>query len=281
MHSIEKMVSCNVLEDKPCVKPEEAAKAPLFPVKTYTELVSLAAKVSYGNRAMFPLFRGQRMEYLTCSSAPRTKLQPSLDRPCCGDVRLKKEVRQQRIDALDEATEELKMTAKKHFNIKNFDIEHFHEISWGILQHYGILPTPLLDLTQSLHIACSFAALDNDTDTGVVYMLGIEELSPAISFSYFNRSLVMRLSSVMPDRALRPLYQEGYLIANFPRSYWGDDKQDFSNRLLAKFSFNPHNKTFWDKGFGKIPKDVLLPKNDSMIALLEPLSKKYAHLRDK
>src|SRR5207244_9915763 len=38
-------------------------------------------------------------------------------------------------------------------------------IQWSILQHYEVVATPLLDLTHSLRVACSFAQLNSSDPT--------------------------------------------------------------------------------------------------------------------
>jgi hypothetical protein len=138
------------------------------------------------------------------------------------------------------------------------------------------MPTPLLDITQSLHVACSMAAHKNTTDTGIVYVLGFEAVSPNIQYSYYTGSQLIRLLSVMPKTAKRPFYQEGYLVSNFPQSTCFEEA-NFANRLLAKFSFNP--KTFWTRYFKPMPEGLMFPKDDPMKKVLEPFIKDYAYLK--
>ena len=38
-------------------------------------------------------------------------------------------------------------------------LDDFDEVTWAVLQHYGC-ETPLLDITQSLHVALCFATYD-------------------------------------------------------------------------------------------------------------------------
>lgn len=45
-------------------------------------------------------------------------------------------------------------------------------IQWSILQHYEVVPTPLLDLTQSIRVACSFAQMRGTDSTCYVYVIG-------------------------------------------------------------------------------------------------------------
>ncbi len=149
------------------------------------------------------------------------------------------------------------------------------ELCWSIFQHYEILPTPLLDVTQSIHVACSFACIDNTSDEAIIYMLGLEAVNSSIFYSYYNSHQLIRLLSVMPKIARRPFYQQGYLIANFPTTI-SFDSVNYSIRLLGKFLVNPHN--IWLTELKPLSKDILYPNVDSMKSMLEPLKEKYKNL---
>jgi hypothetical protein len=75
----------------------------------------------------------------------------------------------------------------------------------------------------------------------------------------------------MPKTAKRPLYQEGFLAGTFPFNSEKAlfDKKDFSQRLLAKFSFDPFEKEFWNDGFKPLHEKVLFPKDDKMANFLK------------
>ena len=126
-------------------------------------------------------------------------------------------------------------------------------VRWSILQHYKVHATPLLDFTQSLRIAASFASIENEAEEAFLYVVGVPNISGAISASAEAGLQIIRLSSVCPPSAIRAHVQEGYLLGEYPEIASYDQKQlygspeiDFGKRLVAKFRFNP--KKFWTKG---------------------------------
>ena len=146
------------------------------------------------------------------------------------------------------------------------------------MQHDEVGETPLLDVTQSLRIAASFASDENDTDKAFLYVLGVPNISGAISASAEAGIQSIRLSGICPPRAMRPHLQEGYMLGNFPDIDSHDEKQlyglseiDFGKRLIAKFLFNP--KSFWTRGgqFQAIGKRALYPSssNDPLLSVTQ------------
>jgi hypothetical protein len=132
----------------------------------------------------------------------------------------------------------------------------------------------LLDLTQSLTAACSFACLHTG-GKGFVYMLGFDGLSPTIFYSYRERYQLIRLSGIMPKTAKRPFYQEGYLLGDFPRERCFEAaRTNFACRLLAKFSFE--TKDFWTGGVRALPTSVLYPEADEMKQIAEKIKGKVS-----
>lgn len=149
-------------------------------------------------------------------------------------------------------------------------------LRWSILQHYHLCGTPLLDVTHSLRIAASFASL-KATGDAFVFVLGVPNLSGAITASAEAGLQIVRLSSVCPPTVVRPHIQEGYLLGEYPDISKYDQEAlyhayeiDFGRRLVAKFRFNP--LTFWKPD--TFPKgeeaDLLLPMR-SMISRINNL----------
>ena len=68
----------------------------------------------------------------------------------------------------------------------------------------------------------------------------------------------VRLLSVAPPQALRPYYQEGFLIGEdeFSETYTNKDELDLNNRLVAKFKFK-NNSAFWGESERALTKDDL------------------------
>jgi hypothetical protein len=252
-------------------------------VASYPELVEWVGKIAYHNNGRFLLFRGQNFDYLTAHAKPRSRLAAPIYRPPDGGRIIPRELKDRRLKALSEAKAEFIGLVQQNpafsREYKKWRFLHYDELSWAVFQHYGTLPTPLLDLTQSLHCACSIPLCGDTVPKSVtVYVLGFEETTPNIGYFYRGNYLLMRLMGVMPDFAKRPLYQEGYLAGSFPRSaVFGENEEfNFADLLLGKFEFDP--KGFWPRGFPPLSKDMLLPKEDPLEKLLKPVKKKYLGL---
>jgi len=84
----------------------------------------------------------------------------------------------------------------------------------------------------------------------------------------------IRLISISPPAALRPYYQEAYLAGttDITDDYDQKTELDFRNRLIIKIKI-PKDGSFWGKEFNRIPDELLFPKNDRLLALLNPLKK--------
>ncbi len=63
------------------------------------------------------------------------------------------------------------------------DVSRKRYVQWSILQHYEVIPTPLLDVTHSLRVACSFAQLAGTDPTCYVYVLGFPYSTNRISIN--------------------------------------------------------------------------------------------------
>lgn len=119
-------------------------------------------------------------------------------------------------------------------------------LQWSILQHYEVTDTPLLDVTQSLRVACSFAFLDSHEEYSYIYAFGLPYNTGRISINSEHYLTNIRLISIAPSGSLRPHYQEGFLV--------GEDEinerekknitLDFRRRLIGKFRI-PNNDSFW------------------------------------
>ena len=117
-------------------------------------------------------------------------------------------------------------------------------LQYSILQHYEVCKTPLLDVTQSLKAACSFAILDNKDNVGYIYVLGIPYMTGRISVDSEEYITNVRLLSIGCSLSKRPFFQEGYLVqTEFTTD--SDIKKgelDFNRRLIAIYKFNNNEK---------------------------------------
>jgi hypothetical protein len=126
----------------------------------------------------------------------------------------------------------------------------------------------LLDVTQSLRIAASFASNKTKSEA-YVFVLGVPNLSGSVTASAEAGIQIVRLASVCPPNALRPHIQEGYLLGEYPEMSDFDQKRnyghfeiDFGRRLVAKFCFDPNE--FWHARdpFPMITHEALYPDED-------------------
>jgi FRG domain len=187
------------------------------------------------------MFRGQSGDYR--NRGGRTSLRPSIMRAESSNKVLSSGIIADRYERLRAAEKSLVLRYQKTNGPGIDRLRRQRILRWSILQHYEICKTPLLDVTHSLRIAASFAS-DNDADEGFVFVLGVPNLSGAVTASAEAGIQIIRLSSVCPPLAVRPHIQEGYLLGEYPEMGGLDQKQhykayeiDFGRRLIAKFRF--------------------------------------------
>ncbi|MFC1719566.1 FRG domain-containing protein [Pseudomonadota bacterium] len=227
-------------------------------VKSFRDLVQNVAKIANHNPDYNLFFRGQSNEYKLASGA--SSFYPTIFRS--PGKSLRNEELSSRYALLDSCTSAL-ISELEGLEIENYSkLKKFPELPWSILQHYGVCDTPLLDFTHSLRVAASFA-LDRATHKAYVYAFAFPFPSGTISYFTEDELLNVRLLSACPSIALRPHFQEGYLLGSFP-SYAGRKQPsfDFGRRLIAKFEI-PANE-FWGEEFDEIPMDALYPPIDDV-----------------
>ena len=219
-------------------------RAKAFEVSTFRNLVEHVAKLAYANGDELLFFRGQDKDYQ--SKAGGTTLYPAIFR---GDVVLYRELRH-RFDLLDQAARLLVERWKVAGIDAYTEIRRKRYIQWSILQHYEVADTPLLDLTHSLRVACSFAQLRSTDPTCYVYVLGLPYVTNRITINSEHDVVNVRLLSICPPAAIRPYFQEGYLTGTTDVTTEFDSKTelDFRNRLVAKFAIPRTSNRFWGRG---------------------------------
>lgn len=241
-------------------------RASAFQISTYRQLVEHVAQLAYLNPDSLLFFRGQDADYE--SKGGGTTLYPAIYR---GDYLPRREI-QYRFNRLDHASRLLREEFRAQGIEGSRDVFRKRLIQWSLLQHYEVVATPLLDLTQSLRVACSFAQLANTSDRCYVFVLGLPYLTNRISSNSEHDLVNVRLLSIAPPSALRPYFQEGYLAgtADLTTEYIFKTELDFRNRLIAKFAI-PGTKRFWGPGFQMIPRSALYPSGDHIEALCDKL----------
>jgi hypothetical protein len=236
-------------------------------VESFMELATKVADLQFRNRDLVLMFRGQTCDYGNMKG--NTSLKASLFRPERGSNRPPGAgLLMERFDKLQQAEthlERLYLAA----NLPGKDrIQRYRILRWAILQHYEICSAPLLDVTHSLRVACSFATMNVNPRARkdcFLFVLGVPNLAGAITASAEAGLQIIRLSSVCPPSALRPHFQEGYLLGEYPELVNYDQKKllehheiDFGLRLIAKFRFKP-GKLWVDRNFQPVPKTALYP----------------------
>jgi hypothetical protein len=262
------------LSDKEWAKPlslDEVLKSDARRVSTYDDLVKNVAQILFHNKNLTLYYRGQSNDY---KSEGKTTIMPSIYRKKPVEKRL---MLKERFEILNEKV----IGLKKIFREQTLPLagtsmlNKYPEIAWSLLQHYEICDTPLLDLTHSLHVACSFAFDRNEGDTGIIYVLGMPWLTDAIGYNTYEELVNIRLLSVCPPQAQRPFFQEGYLAGPFPNYQLNNTDRvrqfDFARRLIAKFEIPMKNKAFWGVGFDRIPSEKLYQDNDEIKRICEVL----------
>jgi hypothetical protein len=182
-------------------------------VSTYFELAKKVAELQFLNRDHVLLFRGQKSDHQTTRS--NTTLKASLFRLSNSKLPTQR-ILEERFERLRLAEAGLvsRYVAQR---FQGFDrLRRHRTIRWAILQHYEVCRTPLLDVTQSLRIAATFASFGNSTEASFVFVLGVPNLSGAVTASSEAGRQVIRLSRACPPEAVRPHLQEGYLLGEYP-----------------------------------------------------------------
>lgn len=250
-----------------------------FRVETFFDLAKKVADLHFRNPSHVFLFRGQRCDHT--SSQGSSTLKASLFRLEKGRLP-SPSVLQARFATLRQAEAELLTLYGGKGALGKDRLKRHRVLRWAILQHYEVCPTPLLDVTQSLRNAASFATLENESREAFVYVIGVPYLSGAITASSEAGVQIVRLSSACPPTAVRPHLQEGYLLGEYPEiadyeqharySYF---EMDFGRRLVGKFRFDPTK--FWlGNNFTPAPRDALFPseQRDGLIGLIDKLKER-------
>lgn len=235
-------------------------------VYDYTELATKVAELQFRNRDFVLMFRGQPEDYTNRDG--NTSLKPAIMRGPTKASNPTDALLKERFERLQQAEARL---VKRYEKGRLLGVERMRRqkiLRWSVIQHYGISPTPLLDVTHSLRIAASFASIEAKRCAereAYLFVLGVPNLSGAVTASAEAGLQIIRLSSVCPPMALRPHLQEGYLLGEYPEMTGIDQQQhyrhyeiDFGRRLVAKFRFKPQN--FWeDRAFPEVKRVALYP----------------------
>lgn len=244
---------------------------------SFYDLIMEIAELSYRNPDVMLFYRGQNNNYMKNNIAT---LYPTIYRATDkSNINFDFKV-------LNEASLKLIAALKADERI---DLEELKEIrkikllQYSILQHYEVCKTPLLDLTQSIKVACSFAILNNEKNIGYIYVLGLPYINGRISVDSEEYITNIRLLSISSSAAKRPFFQEGYLVqTEFTSDIENNikmDELDFNRRLLAIYKFK-NNKQFWGEE-SPISENALYPNDDIMKEICNKIKDSKYYLSNK
>lgn len=234
-------------------------------INNYRELFDAVSRISYENPKFHLLFRGQDSDPRVIKKGRygrRSSIYPSIYRMDEGK-RFTRIVRKNRFE---------EMRNKCQSMIINYPftgitrIKKFEEIQWAIIQHYQISRTPLIDMTDSLQVASTFATRNNKNEFGYVFVFGIPYSNGSISYHVDDGIVVVRLASACPPDALRAHYQHAYFVGSFPHDEERRISKNAANLMIAKFRIR--KPRFWNRTFQRIPESILFPKQDNMDSYL-------------
>jgi len=239
--------------------------SPLVP-NNYSELCDLVAKLAYFNRRYVLFFRGQDKEYKFKSRFPT--IYPNYFRK----LLMKQNPADQLKKVLDENSNKLKRkihVRKIRFH-GSFYVVGNELLRFALLQHYEICDTPLIDLTQSLYVAASFALLppvgedERGYREGIVYVIALPRNNKIYRDDVSDNIFLTNLVGITPPQAKRPYRQEAYSVtsSNLNLELIGDISHfDLAGRVVCKFKVN-NSDEFWNCGMNPMTREFLLPEDD-------------------
>jgi hypothetical protein len=251
--------------------PEQALRDE-WEVNSFTELLERVAFLGAMNKRLVLYYRGQ-----TSAHSPICALfRPSWI--CFGENNVRLSItaanRLAYWKALEEIGEQVYKICKSMGLPRWRGLRDIREAQWAIVQHYGIWPTPLLDLTLSLRVAARFAFpfMGSAKSCGYIFVVGLPDTNGSITADVDQHIVLARLQNVCPPVAKRPHYQEGFLVGRFPfhsPEQFEDDKQrdklNLTRRLIALFKLVDRGG-FWDSDFPIMNEASVYPANDPLLA---------------
>jgi hypothetical protein len=150
-------------------------------------------------------------------------------------------------------------------------------IAQAILQHYKVVPTPWVDLTDSAHIASHFGT------GGLIYAFAIPRDRMFFSRQAASGLVCRSLSSPCPSCAWRPHFQRAFVLADIRPSIDENNPpieafaHDLSQYLLCKFQI------YWSQfqgelqqHFGAPQPQAVSPPADPMRSICQTISERFA-----
>jgi hypothetical protein len=249
-----------------------------YKVTTFRQLINEVANVAISNKNFEMFYRGQKEDHKNNQAVfysdrkAKSTIYPTICRPSkkldgCLKYSIKKTEIIKRYEDL----------AKMIDIVRGDKGSYFNEYYYSLFQHYEILPTPFIDITQSLRVAATFAL--KESQSGYLYVFGLPYPNQSISYYSDLGIVLIKLQNVIQANALRPRYQEGFLVGKYPITTTKTNGDELANRMVAKFYIDNTTGDFWDKYFLPMPDEVLFPPDDKiekdLIKAREMFEKKY------
>jgi len=245
-----------------------------FHVTSFRQLIEEVANVTISNRNFEMFYRGQEIDFKNNQAVyykdrkSKSTIYPSICRPeKNADGSLKYSIKKSQVlRKYDELSKMIDF-------IKGKRGPYYNEYYYSLLQHYEILPTPFIDITQSLRVAATFAL--RKSKTGFLFVFGLPYPNQSISYYSDLGMVLIKLQNIVQTNALRPRYQEGFLVGKYPIRPTKTNSDDLANRMVAKFRLDNKSGMFWDQYFQPMPDEVLYPVDDEVGRGLEFALKEF------
>ncbi len=248
-----------------------------YEIESFPALVEAVASVGYANRRHNLFFRGQGADYTIPSQGRHSRIAsvlPSIYRPPRGNKTIPGALLTERFDELDALADEVAASYRGSGHFGSWKrIGRYPELRWALLQHYQVCPTPLIDLTQSLRVAASFATGSGRGKYAILQAFGLPHVNGSISYHVDESLVIVKLQSICPPAAKRAHYQEGFLAAHFPATRERTPAVNLGYRMLAKFRLRKEG--FWDDEFSRIPWPALMPEDDAIKGYFDGVLGRY------
>jgi hypothetical protein len=249
--------------------PNEANRK-IWSVSSFRELVGYVAFLGSMNKRLTLLYRGQVNEWEPIPTLFRDSW------TCFGSDQkfiINTTTRLQYWNELELIGREVYKVCEEDFGLpRRQGLREVREVQWAMIQHCGLWPTPLIDLSSSLRVAATFA-LDfkhgsaRNPRSGFLCVVGMPHSTGSITFDIDQNLVLARLHSSCPPIASRPHYQDGFLAGRFPMySVTGAsiEKSSLTKRLIAKFKLEDAGD-FWNKYFPILRQNALSPAEDLLL----------------
>lgn len=251
--------------------PSSVLAAGPFKVYSFRELLQRNAEVVSRNPQYSIFYRGQARQYSDRDG--RVTILPSIYRGV--KPRQKNEMRE-RFERLESTVDNVRKALDACDAFKA-DSRRLRTVScWAIIQHYGLCDTPLIDVSQSLRVACAFAlqcACDVlDGEGPVVYDIALPFVEGPLTLNANEELYLMKLDSLMPSLALRPFIQESYLVGDelIRRGIEDLSGADLRRRVIASFQLCGDREQWLNEvGFDA---DALMIRDDGFSDLKHKIS---------